>query len=218
MKMIKRIETAIIIILFAIVGISFTACGGDDDDDYKNENNWNNSGSGTDNNGSESEDNNGGNNGGNSGSTISLAEISKNVNVTSKAILEGYGYEINIKTKLPKAFPGKVFKYGVVCGYEGYDYCKYYTLSEEKTEYECVFIDADGVENGYYGEIYWKSLVALKEKEDTDESLSKDEKDLQKEIMAIFRKDGAYYMGHYKGKIFVEYNDKRYFIKSFGNK
>lgn len=215
MKTLEKIKLLAVTILLTLVVISFGSCGGDDDDDYKNGNNWNNNID--DNKGENSSGNNGSNNGGSSGSNISLAEISKNITVTSKAILEEYGYEINIKTNLQKAFPGKIFKYGVVCGYEGYDYCKYYTISEERTEYECVFIDADGVENGRYGVIYWRSLVALKNKENAGESLSKDEIDLQKEIMEIFRKDGRYQKNHYKGKIFVEYNDKRYFIKSFGN-
>lgn len=210
-KIIKLFTTAII---FAIAVISFTACGDEDEnnDDKREENTWNDNSS----NNNKTDDK--GNDNENVGTSISQYDISSNVTVSAKPILEEYGYEIKIESNLSKKFPNKTFKYGVVCGYEGYDYCKYYTISEEATEYECVFIDADGVEYGWYGVIYWKSLVALRNKEAAGETLSKDEKDLQREIMQIFRKDGYHAKTHYKGKIFVEYNDKRFFLKSFGCK
>lgn len=213
MKTTENIKILAMTFLVAIMGVgSFTSCGRDEDDDFKNESNWI-----SDDNSNDTGGNSGNSNDGNSENTITQYDISSNVTVNIKSIFEGYGYEVNIISNLQRKYPNKTFKYGVVCGYDGYDYIKYYTAADKIVEYECVFIDADGVKYGWYGSMYWRSLVALKNKEDAGETLCEDEKDLQRDVMEIFRKDGYYNKTHYKGKIFVEYNDKRYYIKSFGN-
>ena len=104
-------------------------------------------------------------------------------------------------------------KYGIECGYSNYNWQQY--ASGGGSSYSlraCVFIDANGSPYSTEG-FYWPSYLALQQKS----SLTSDERDLWNSIIKKFNQSENAAKNQYSGRVFVEVNGVRYYIKYFGN-
>ena len=125
-----------------------------------------------------------------------------------------YSYQVEITSTLSETLPGKDIRYGIECGYGGYDWEKYATKSIGNS-YSCVssiFLDTE--DDFAVEALYWSSFVDLLEKQES-RGLRDDEQQLYNEIVKTLRKSESNAKSQYQGRVFVKVDGKKYYIKNF---
>ena len=124
-----------------------------------------------------------------------------------------YSYQIDITSNLASLYPRKTIKYGIECGYGSYDWEKY-AVASVGNSYSCVssiFLDRE--EEFAAEAVYWSSYIDLLQKQES-RGLRDDEQQLYNEIVKILRKSESQAKAKYQGRVFVEVDNKRYYIKT----
>ena len=149
------------------------------------------------------------------GQTGKDSEIEKNVNryVYPMVSYLNYSYQIDITSNLAGLYPSKTIKYGIECGYGSYDWEKYAAASGGNS-YSCVSSIFLLGEDEFAAEaVYWSSYIDLLQKQEL-RGLRDDEQQLYNEIVKILRKSESQAKTKYQGRVFVEVDNKRYYIKT----
>ena len=125
-----------------------------------------------------------------------------------------YSYHIDITSNLSESYPKKTIKYGIECGYDNYNWQKY-AQKDIDNMYSCVssiFLDTE--EEFAEESLYWRSYIALLSKME-DGNLADDEQQLFNGIVKIFKQSESKAKALYQGRVFVEIENKRFYIKEF---
>lgn len=125
-----------------------------------------------------------------------------------------YSYQIEIVSNVADLYTTKTFRYGIECGYGSYDWEKYATHKQGNI-YVCVSSVFIETEDEFATEsFYWSSYIDLLKKKETRE-LREDEQQLYDDIVKILRKSENKAKNQYQGRVFVEVDGNRYYIKDF---
>ena len=147
--------------------------------------------------------------GNNSDAFMTAKTILKHVKVTYN--YSNYYFHIKINSSLSNVLANKDIRYGLECGYDSYDYEKYLTGSETLILADvCVFID----NSEYYLEaLYGNSYMALI----NESNLNTDERQFLKELKELLDKKEPAAKASYAGRVFVEVDGKRYYVKNYND-
>lgn len=147
--------------------------------------------------------------------TSAHSEIAKSIdkNVSVDISYGDYSWTFVLSTSLDNALPDRTIKYGLECGYGGFDYQKYFSLSglSPYTFVEPIFIDASG--SGYEAEYrFWRTWFDLK---DRSTALRGDERDLWNTVIKYMNMKEPEAKRTFQGRIFVEIDSERYYDRAF---
>ena len=202
MKIFRNFKLIAVILATIMASSTIVACGGSDDDEQDE---WNSS-----------------NGNGNDSSSDPTYELVKK-NISASVGYGDYSWNISIKSKLARVFPGKSITYGVESGYGDYQYYEHFKFNNSNQKNDGngnftvsypVFV---GDEYSYEGFV-WYSYKALKEKKANGESLSSDERDLWNEIVKAMNAKEYKAKSTFCGRLYAQFDNKRYVFHSFGQK
>lgn len=150
-----------------------------------------------------------------SSSTSNIEQTIKS-NVSVNASYSEYYVNTTIKSTLSSALSGKTIQYGIEFGYDG-DYawhqsCENFSGTTGSIK-SSIFFDC-GKYKFSADELYVRSYLKIMDKKAKGESISSEEKDLFAKLVTYLNRDEPIAKKAYNGRVFVEVNGQRHYVKN----